>query len=186
MGCGTARWRRWRSASPSAPMPASSMPERLLEALEDHRFTNISAAATHYRMMRNSGAAPRYRYALEKLSFTGEPIDSETADFAEADLRPAGLQHVRHHRDRRDPGELSRRAGFRRQARLARQADPGRRVEVHDAEGRPCAPGVIGRVEGVAPRRVDRHQGSRAASTRTDISITAAAPTMSSSRPAGP
>ena len=33
--------------------------ERLAEgALQDHRFTNISAAATHYRMMRNSGAAP--------------------------------------------------------------------------------------------------------------------------------
>ena len=33
--------------------------ERLLKALQDHRFTNISAAATHYRMMRNSGAAQR-------------------------------------------------------------------------------------------------------------------------------
>ena len=31
--------------------------ERLLAALQDHRFTNISAAATHYRMMRNSGVA---------------------------------------------------------------------------------------------------------------------------------
>ena len=28
--------------------------ERLLKALQDHRFTNLSAAATHYRMMRNS------------------------------------------------------------------------------------------------------------------------------------
>ena len=81
--------------------------ERLLAALQQHEFTNISAAATHYRMMRSSGAAPRYRYAIEKLSFTGEPIDSETAAFAEADVRPAGLQHVRHDRDRRDPGELS-------------------------------------------------------------------------------
>ena len=58
--------------------------ERLLKALQDHRFTNISAAATHYRMMRNSGAASRYRYSLQKLSFTGEPIDSETASFVEA------------------------------------------------------------------------------------------------------
>ena len=32
--------------------------ERLLKALHDHRFTNLSAAATHYRMMRNCGAAP--------------------------------------------------------------------------------------------------------------------------------
>ncbi|HTE79414.1 MAG TPA: AMP-binding protein, partial [Reyranella sp.] len=57
---------------------------RLLQALEDHRFTNISAAATHYRMMRVSGAAPKHRYFLEKTSFTGEPIDSETAAFCEA------------------------------------------------------------------------------------------------------
>src|SRR3954453_22108561 len=65
-------------------------PERLLAALEQYAFTNISAAATHYRMMRNSGAAPRYRYAIEKLSFTGEPIDSETAGFVEETFgRPA-------------------------------------------------------------------------------------------------
>ena len=32
---------------------------RLMQALEQHRFTNISAAATHYRMMRVSGAASR-------------------------------------------------------------------------------------------------------------------------------
>ena len=31
--------------------------ERLLRALQDHRFTNMSAAATHYRMMRPCGAA---------------------------------------------------------------------------------------------------------------------------------
>ncbi len=56
--------------------------EVLLRALQEHRFTNMSAAATHYRMMRNSGVAGNYDYCLEKVSFTGEPIDSETADFA--------------------------------------------------------------------------------------------------------
>jgi len=56
--------------------------ERLLKALQDYRFTNLSAAATHYRMMRNSGKASEYQYFLEKVSFTGEPIDAETADFA--------------------------------------------------------------------------------------------------------
>ena len=45
---------------------------RLLQALEQHRFNNISAAATHYRMMRVSGAAAKHRYSLEKTSFTGE------------------------------------------------------------------------------------------------------------------
>ena len=58
-------------------------PVRMLAVLEDHRITNLSAAATHYRMMKNSGAAGGRRFRIEKLSFTGEPIDSDTAQFAE-------------------------------------------------------------------------------------------------------
>ena len=58
-------------------------PERMLEVLESYRITNVSAAATHYRMMKNCGAAGRHRYGIEKLSFTGEPIDSDTAAFVE-------------------------------------------------------------------------------------------------------
>ena len=58
-------------------------PVRLLAVLEEYRITNLSAAATHYRMMKNSGAAEGRRFAIEKLSFTGEPIDSGTAEFAE-------------------------------------------------------------------------------------------------------
>ena len=56
---------------------------RLLRALSEFRITNLSAAATHYRMMRNSGRAQDFTYAIEKLSFTGEPIDSETAGYVE-------------------------------------------------------------------------------------------------------
>ena len=52
--------------------------ERLLGALQHGRFNNISAAATHYRMMRTSGAAAKYQYVIDKVSFTGEPIDGET------------------------------------------------------------------------------------------------------------
>ncbi|WP_417280826.1 acyl-CoA synthetase [Celeribacter sp.] len=58
-------------------------PERLLRALSDFKITNLTAAATHYRMMRNSGAAENYSSCFEKLSFTGEPIDSETATYVE-------------------------------------------------------------------------------------------------------
>jgi acetyl-CoA synthetase len=58
--------------------------DRLLRALADHRITNLSAAATHYRMMKSAGTASRYRYAIRKLSFTGEPIDEATRAFAEA------------------------------------------------------------------------------------------------------
>jgi acetyl-CoA synthetase len=122
-------------------------PERLLAALQQHQFTNISAAATHYRMMRNSGAAPRYQYAIEKLSFTGEPIDSETAAFVEETFgQPAcsmygtteiGVILVSY------PGA----ADFIVKAGSLGKPIPGGRVEVHDAEGRQCAPEVTGELK---------------------------------------
>ena len=122
-------------------------PERLLAALQAHQFTNISAAATHYRMMRNSGAAARYRYAVEKLSFTGEPIDSETAAFAEATFgRPVcsmygtteiGVILVSY------PGA----ADFVVKPGSLGKAIPGGRVVVHDPEGQLCPPGVVGELK---------------------------------------
>jgi acetyl-CoA synthetase len=57
-------------------------PERLLSALHDYGVTNLSAAATHYRMMKNCGSY--HLVTLAKMSFTGEPVDSETLAFAEA------------------------------------------------------------------------------------------------------
>ncbi|MBA2399385.1 MAG: acyl-CoA synthetase [Bradyrhizobium sp.] len=122
-------------------------PERLLAALQQHQFTNISAAATHYRMMRNSGAAPRYRYAIDKLSFTGEPIDSETAAFVEDTFgRPAcsmygtteiGVILVSY------PGA----ADFVVKPGSLGKPIPGGRVEVQDTEGQSCLPGVAGELK---------------------------------------
>ena len=59
----------------------------LLQAISSFGITNLSAAATHYRMMKNSGAADRYTYAVRKMSFTGEPVDSESLAWAEATFR---------------------------------------------------------------------------------------------------
>ena len=56
-------------------------PVRLMKALQDFRITNMSAAATHYRMMKNAGKADDFVFHLEKLSFTGEPIDPATLEF---------------------------------------------------------------------------------------------------------
>lgn len=121
--------------------------ERLLRALQDHRMTNLSAAATHYRMMRNSGAAPRYQYAIRKLSFTGEPIDSETAAFAEATFgapvcsmygtTEIGVILVNY------PGatDLPVKPGS-----LGKPIPAGR-VEVHDASGAQCEAGVTGELK---------------------------------------
>jgi acetyl-CoA synthetase len=57
--------------------------ERLLQALQDYGTTNLSAAATHYRMTKNSGRVGDYRTTLRKLSFTGEPIDHDTLVFTQ-------------------------------------------------------------------------------------------------------
>jgi acetyl-CoA synthetase len=57
--------------------------DRLMKALQDYKITNLAAAATHYRMMMNAGTADRYRFAIEKLSYTGEPIDDETLRFVD-------------------------------------------------------------------------------------------------------
>lgn len=121
--------------------------ERLLKALHDQRFNNLSAAATHYRMMRNSGAAGRYRYALDKLSFTGEPIDSETAEFAQATFgHPVCSMYgtteigvcLVNYPGAPDfvvkPGSLGRPV-------------PGLRVEVQDPQGAPCPPNVTGELK---------------------------------------
>lgn len=118
--------------------------ERLLRALQDYRITNLSAASTHYRMMRNSGAADRYRYTIRKLSFTGEPMDSETADFvADTFGVPAcsmygtteiGVILVSY------PGAED----FPLKPGSLGKPVPGARVEVHDASGKCCEPGVVG------------------------------------------
>jgi acetyl-CoA synthetase len=54
---------------------------RLMRALQDYRITNMSAAATHYRMMKNAGKASDFTFSIKKLSYTGEPIDPATLDF---------------------------------------------------------------------------------------------------------
>lgn len=56
---------------------------RLMKALQDFGITNLSAAATHYRMMKNGGTAGQFEFGIRKLSFTGEPIDAATLAFVD-------------------------------------------------------------------------------------------------------
>lgn len=122
-------------------------PERLLQALAEHRITNLSAAATHYRMMRNSGAAVRYRFCIQKLSFTGEPIDGETAEWAEKTFghpvcsmygtTEIGVILVNY------PGARD----FRVKSGSLGRPIPGLKIEVQDAFGMPTPPGVTGELK---------------------------------------
>jgi acetyl-CoA synthetase len=121
-------------------------PERLLVALSDLGITNLSAAATHYRMMRNSGAAGRWRYALQKLSFTGEPIDDETALWVRETFGrlPASMYGsteigviIADY-----PGAADHEV---RLGALGKPV-PGQEVAVLDAAGKPCRPGEVGEI----------------------------------------
>jgi acetyl-CoA synthetase len=58
-------------------------PDRLVEALHAFGVTNLAAAPTVYRMLREAGVTGIRRFAPEKLSFTGEPMDGRTWDFVE-------------------------------------------------------------------------------------------------------
>ncbi|WP_226575350.1 acyl-CoA synthetase [Acuticoccus sediminis] len=119
-------------------------PVRLLQALQDLSITNLSAAATHYRMMRNSGRAGDFRLAIEKLSFTGEPLDSETAEFCEVlfgtpvcsmyGTTEIGVILANY------PGA----ADFAVRPGSLGKPVPGVTVEVHRPDGTPAPPGEIG------------------------------------------
>ena len=120
---------------------------RLLQALQDFGTTNLSAAATHYRMMRTSGAATHYTYALRKLSFTGEPIDGDSLDFAERTFNArlcsmygtteVGVILANY------PGadDFAPRPGA-----LGKPV-PGVKVEVQRPDGSACPPGEVGEIK---------------------------------------
>jgi len=67
--------------------------ERIVEALHAFGITNLAAAPTVYRMIRESGAADVGHFAPEKLSFTGEPMDGRTWEFVERTfgLKPCSM-----------------------------------------------------------------------------------------------
>ena len=118
----------------------------MLQVLQDYGITNLSAAATHYRMLRNSGLAGNYRYAIEKLSFTGEPMDSATAAFAEATFgTPAcsfygttevGVVLVNY------PGAPD----FQVKPGALGKPVPGVELQIQDAQGQACPPGKTGEI----------------------------------------
>jgi acetyl-CoA synthetase len=117
---------------------------RLMKALQDYKITNMSAAATHYRMMKNSGAAQNFTFSMRKLSYTGEPIDPATLEFIDQTFHvpacsmygtteigvvlvnyPGATDYVV------KPGSLGK-------------AVPGLKLQVQKPDGTPTEPGVVG------------------------------------------
>ena len=122
-------------------------PVRLLRALQDYGTTNLSAAATHYRMIKASGRAPDFRHSIRKLSFTGEPVDSATQEFTEAHFgvplcsmygtTEVGVCLVSY------PGAPD----FNVKPGSLGKPIPGLRVQVQTADGRECTPGQVGELK---------------------------------------
>ncbi len=57
--------------------------QRILEALQEFEVSNVAAAPTVFRMLRNSGLRQKYAIHLKKISYAGEPMDSETMVWVE-------------------------------------------------------------------------------------------------------
>jgi acetyl-CoA synthetase len=121
--------------------------DRLMRALRDYRVTNLSAAATHYRMMKNAGTASRYQFVLKKLTFTGEPLDSDTRAFARDAFGKAPLSFY-------GTTEVGVALASYPGATDIEPPDgalglpmPGLRVEVQDGSGKACAPNAIGEIK---------------------------------------
>ncbi len=117
---------------------------RLMQALQDYKITNMSAAATHYRMMKNSGKAGDFAFGFEKLSYTGEPIDPATLDFIDRTFHvpvcsmygttEIGVVLVNY------PGadDYTVKPGS-----LGKPV-PGLKLQVQNPDGTPTTPGVVG------------------------------------------
>lgn len=117
---------------------------RLMKALQDFKITNMSAAATHYRMMKNSARANEFKFRFEKLSYTGEPIDPATLEFIDQTFHvPACSMYgtteigvvLVNYPGANDylvkPGSLGK-------------PIPGLKLQVQKLDGTPSEPGVVG------------------------------------------
>ncbi len=122
---------------------------RLMKALDDYGITNMSAAATHYRMMKNAGqkaqlARGDFNFHFKKLSYTGEPIDPATLEWVDATFKvpvcsmygttEIGVVLVNY------PGAED----FVVKPGSLGKAVPGQKLEVQRPDGSPCDPGEIG------------------------------------------
>jgi acetyl-CoA synthetase len=119
---------------------------RMLQVLQDFGITNLAAAATHYRMMKNSGQAGRHAYRIEKMSYTGEPIDSDSLAFAQATF---GATLCSMYGTTEVGVVLANYPGaddFPVKAGSLGRPVPGVEVAVLDAQGAPCPPGQVGEI----------------------------------------
>lgn len=117
-----------------------------VEALDTLKITNLSAAATHYRMIRNSGVAEQHSFSMQKMSYTGEPIDPDTLQYTQDLFKQSvcsmygtteiGVILVNY------PGATDYKV---KDGSLGKPI-PGMQIEVRAPDGSVCAPNVKGEI----------------------------------------
>jgi acetyl-CoA synthetase len=118
----------------------------LLEALEEFEINNISAAPTVYRRIKNSGKVGDYKLKINKISYTGEPMDTDTFQFLKDTFNV--FPHSQY--GSTEVGSLiCNYIGFKgwkvRPGSLGKPM-PGLEVALIDQEGNRVAPGQIGEI----------------------------------------
>lgn len=119
---------------------------RVFEALREFRVDNMAAAPTVFRMMRNSGLIEKYPLSLKKISYTGEPMDAETAAWIQGTLgaTPCGMYGST------EVGVIVVNfpglEGYRVKPGALGKAAPGWEVAVVDREGRELPPHTTGEI----------------------------------------
>ncbi len=121
-------------------------PERMLQVLQDYAITNLSAAATHYRMLKNSGKAGDYQYQIQKLSFTGEPIDSATAGFAAETFGTSVCSIYGTTEVGVILGNYPGATDIKVRPGSLGKPMPGLEIEIQDRNGTPCPPDTVGEI----------------------------------------
>lgn len=121
-------------------------PQRLLEGINTYKVNNLSAAATHYRMMRTAADGKQISHHINKLSFTGEPIDSETEQWVNQTFGTA----VRSMYGTTEVGVIlvsyPAAEDFHCKPGSLGKPVPGIEIAVIDNQGKPCAPQQRGEI----------------------------------------
>lgn len=119
-------------------------PLRIFEALHELSIDNFSAAATVYRMLRNSGGHARFSVSLRKCTFTGEPLDGSTFDWIQETfgVAPGSMYGTT------EVGciivDYPGMTGHRIKRGALGRAAPGSEITVLDEAGAPVARGTVG------------------------------------------
>lgn len=120
--------------------------KRLFEALEEFQITNMAAAPTVFRLLKNAALHEQYRLCLEKISFTGEPMDADTFDYiARAfGVTPCSMYGTT------EVGVLIVNfpgfTGYTVKPGALGKAAPGWEVAIIDSAGEPLPPGTRGEI----------------------------------------